>query len=131
MDEFLKVAAAVKDITRVTILAFLSEHGETCVCELQNSFGMIQSRLSRHLSILRDAGFLKVLRRGTWAYYSIDDALDGFRKRVIEEINGLNLRIPDRALSEGYCGEKKGRKTEIPEVVRPKVGTKRSSRHRH
>jgi ArsR family transcriptional regulator len=106
MEEFLKVAAAVKDITRVMILAFLHKHGETCVCELQESFGMIQSRLSRHLSILKDAGFLKVARRGVWAYYSIDEGLDGFKRNVLDEITGLGVRVPDKSSADGGCGLK-------------------------
>ena len=37
-----------------------------------------QTRASRNLNILYDAGFLKLRREGLWAYYSIDKAdLDG------------------------------------------------------
>jgi ArsR family transcriptional regulator len=130
MDKFLKVAAAIKDSTRVMLLAFLSAHGETCVCELQKSFGMIQSRLSRHLLILKDAGFLKVVRRGTWAYYSIDDKLDGFRKSVVDEINGLSLHVPERASPDEQCGQKSGRKDKTPDDPSRGGGAKRVSRTR-
>jgi len=39
--------------------------------KIENSFEMIQSRVSRHLKILKEGGFLKVERRGRWTYYSI------------------------------------------------------------
>ena len=63
MEVFLKSVSALNDATRVLILRFLDFHGELCVCDLQNSLDMIQSRLSRHLKILKEAGFLRVERR--------------------------------------------------------------------
>jgi len=94
MEIYLKSVAALNDETRILIIRFLDEHGECCVCDLQNSLDMIQSRLSRHLKILKDAGFLKVQRKGTWAYYSIRSPLDRFRNEAIEEIRHLNIELP-------------------------------------
>ncbi|MEA2110703.1 MAG: metalloregulator ArsR/SmtB family transcription factor [Campylobacterota bacterium] len=94
MDVFLKSAAALNDETRVLLLRFLDEYGETCVCDMQVSLDMIQSRLSRHLKILKDAGFLRVERKGTWAYYSIRNPLDRFRSEAIQEIRCLNAALP-------------------------------------
>lgn len=94
MDIFLKTVGSVNDETRVRILRFIDMNGEICVCDLENSFDMIQSRVSRHLKILKDAGFLKVQRKGRWAYYSIRTPLDRFRQSVLEEISYLELNIP-------------------------------------
>jgi len=94
MEIFLKSVAAINDETRILILRFLDEHGESCVCDLQASLGMIQSRLSRHLKILKEAGFLKVERKGTWGYYSIRSPLDRFRLEALEEIRHLNIVLP-------------------------------------
>jgi ArsR family transcriptional regulator len=94
MDIFLKSVSALNDETRVLILRFLDEYGECCVCDLQNSLNMIQSRLSRHLKILKEAGFIRVDRKGTWAYYSIRSPLDRFRSEAIEEIRCLDIELP-------------------------------------
>lgn len=94
MDIFLKSVAALSDETRVLILRFLDEHGSLCVCDMQESLGMIQSRLSRHLKILKEAGFVRVDRKGTWAYYSIRYPLDRFRSEAIEEIRHLGIELP-------------------------------------
>ncbi len=94
MEIFLKSIAALNDETRVMILRFLDVNGETCVCDMQASFEMIQSRLSRHLKILKDAGFLRVERKGTWAYYAIRSPLDRFRTEALEEIRCLDIDIP-------------------------------------
>jgi ArsR family transcriptional regulator len=64
------------------------------VCDIENSFQMIQSRISRHLKILKEAGFLKVDRRGRWAYYSIRNPLDEFRQSILKEISYLDIDIP-------------------------------------
>jgi ArsR family transcriptional regulator, arsenate/arsenite/antimonite-responsive transcriptional repressor len=94
VEVFLKSAAALNDETRVLLLRFLQEYGQTCVCDLQISLDMIQSRLSRHLKILKDAGFLRVERKGTWAYYSIRSPLDRFRSEALEEIRHLGIELP-------------------------------------
>lgn len=94
MDIFLKSVSALNDETRVLILRFLDEYGESCVCDLQTSLDMIQSRLSRHLKILKEAGFIRVNRKGTWAYYSIRSPLDKFRSEALAEIKYLGIEIP-------------------------------------
>jgi len=94
MEVFLKSVAALNDETRVLILRFLDEHGPLCVCDLQSSLAMIQSRLSRHLKILKEAGFLRVERKGTWAYYAIRSPLDRFRSEALEEIRHLGIVLP-------------------------------------
>lgn len=105
MDVFLKSVAALNDETRVLLLRFLDQNGETCVCDMQNSLDMIQSRLSRHLKILKEAGFLRVERKGTWAYYSIRSPLDRFRMEALEEIRHLYIELPPLKKSEqnGAC----------------------------
>lgn len=93
MDIFLKTIGAVNDKTRVEILHFISSHGEVCVCDIESSFKMIQSRISRHLKILADGGFLRVDRRGRWAYYSMRVPLDEFRQSILKEISHLNIEV--------------------------------------
>ena len=104
MDIFLKSVSALNDETRVLLLRFLDAHGECCVCDLQNSLGMIQSRLSRHLKILKDAGFLRVERKGTWAYYSLRSPLDRFRLEALQEIRHLDITVP-KLLKTSQNGE--------------------------
>lgn len=94
MDIFLKTIGSLNDETRLRMLRFINENSEVCVCDLENSFNMIQSRISRHLKILKEGGFLRVERRGTWAYYSIRTPLDEFRASILKEIGYLDMDIP-------------------------------------
>jgi ArsR family transcriptional regulator, arsenate/arsenite/antimonite-responsive transcriptional repressor len=94
MEIFLKTVGALNDETRLQILHFIHKNGEVCVCEIEEAFSMIQSRVSRHLKILKDAGFLRVDRRGKWAYYTVRSPLDRFRLACLEEISYLDLQTP-------------------------------------
>lgn len=95
MQEFLKITGAINDESRILILAFLQKYGKLCVCDLQNSLNMNQSRLSRHLKILKDAGFLEVDRQGVWAYYGVRKDLNDFCKDILKNLNTLVLSLPD------------------------------------
>jgi ArsR family transcriptional regulator len=63
---------ALADPARLTILATLarSEH-EVCVCDFTAGLELNQSSVSHHLKLLKDAGLVTSVRRGTWGYYSL------------------------------------------------------------
>ena len=60
MERLQKVFKTLSDPTRVRILALL-EREELAVQELMDVLGMAQSRVSRHLAILREANLLRAL----------------------------------------------------------------------
>jgi ArsR family transcriptional regulator, arsenate/arsenite/antimonite-responsive transcriptional repressor len=64
---------ALADETRLRMLNLLLER-ECCVCEVMQVLNISQTRASRNLSILFEAGFLKYRKEGLWAYYAIDKA---------------------------------------------------------
>ena len=94
MQTFLNTIGALNDETRLTILRFIDVNGAVCVCDIELAFGMIQSRISRHLKILKEAGFLRVERKGRWAYYSIRSPLDKFRQDILKEVSYLEMELP-------------------------------------
>ncbi len=63
-----KIFKTLSDPTRVRILALLARE-ELAVQELMDVLGMAQSRVSRHLAILREAGLLRDRRDGTFVFY--------------------------------------------------------------
>lgn len=73
MHDLVRAAKSLSDETRLRILNLLFER-ECCVCEVMQVLGISQTRSSRNLNILYDAGFLRLRREGLWAYYSIDKA---------------------------------------------------------
>jgi ArsR family transcriptional regulator len=95
MEELLRCVGAANDETRVKILKFLIIHGKSCVCELENSLEMIQSRLSRHLKILKDGGFLEIEKLGAYSYYSLAPKTK-LHNAVLEEIKVMALYLPEK-----------------------------------
>jgi ArsR family transcriptional regulator len=67
-DELQKIFKTLSDPTRMRILRLLEEE-ELVVQELMEVLGMAQSRVSRHLAILREAGLLSDRRDGTYVFY--------------------------------------------------------------
>ncbi|TKS63320.1 MAG: transcriptional regulator [Nitrospira sp.] len=89
---------ALSDETRLALLEQLIE-GEQCVCELTDAMKATQSRLSFHLKVLKDAGFIRDRREGRWMYYSIDpDAVEELETVV----NTLKL-VAKSAVSANRC----------------------------
>ena len=72
MQELIKASKALSDETRLRILSILLER-ECCVCEVMQALEISQSRASRNLGILEDAGFLTARREGTWVLYSLKE----------------------------------------------------------
>ncbi|MGB9596673.1 MAG: ArsR/SmtB family transcription factor [Candidatus Poribacteria bacterium] len=71
MKEIIRAFKALGDETRIRLLKLL-EQRELCVCELMQALDMTQSRVSRNLGILKNAGFVKDKRDGLWVHYSLN-----------------------------------------------------------
>ncbi|MEE9399308.1 MAG: metalloregulator ArsR/SmtB family transcription factor [Dehalococcoidales bacterium] len=71
MQSLIRTMKALSDATRLRILNLLLER-ECCVCEVMQALDISQSRTSRNLGILQNAGFLKARRDGLWRVYYID-----------------------------------------------------------
>ncbi len=70
-----KIFRTLGDPTRLRILALL-EREELAVQELMEVLGMAQSRVSRHLGILREAKLLRDRRDGTFVLYRFEEPKD-------------------------------------------------------
>ena len=70
MQEYNKVFKALADRNRVRILKMLEEH-ELCVCQIMEVLELKQSTVSKHLSVLKNAGLVQPRRNGTWMFYSL------------------------------------------------------------
>ncbi len=64
-----KMLTAICNPTRRAALALLWGGGEHCVCELMARLDTSQSRMSRHMKILREAGLVRDRRDAQWVRY--------------------------------------------------------------
>lgn len=70
VDLLLQALRAAGEQTRLRILALCAQH-ELSVTDLIQVLGQTQSRVSRHLKILVDAGLLERYQEGQWARYRL------------------------------------------------------------
>ena len=65
-----KIIKAMAHPTRLFIVDELSRQ-ERCVCEMTEMIGADVSTVSKHLTVLRNAGIVQDEKRGTMVFYSL------------------------------------------------------------
>lgn len=65
------VLKALSDETRLRMVNLLHEKDELCVCDFVNVLKITQTKASRHLSYLKNAGIVSDRRQSQWVFYSI------------------------------------------------------------
>jgi DNA-binding transcriptional ArsR family regulator len=70
MKEFMAITKALSDPGRVRILLAL-QPGELCVCQITEMFGLAPSTVSKHLSLLHQAGLIESRKENKWVYYRL------------------------------------------------------------
>ncbi len=111
----LDLLKSLADPSRLRLTAVLLR-GEFTVQELTRIFGMGQSRISRHLKILAEAGVLMVKRQGTWSYYRVGDGNAFFNaiRPVLElELESLPERSQDMNALTAVLEERRQRSREF------------------
>ena len=72
---------AAADPTRLAILRQLSTDGGVCACDFNACCDVGQPTVSHHLKVLRESGWVRSERRGTFLWYSLcPDAVARFRE---------------------------------------------------
>lgn len=100
MRDVIKAFKAVSDETRLRMLSLLLER-ECCVCEVMQALNISQTRASRNLNVLYDAGFLQMRKEGLWSLYSIDkQGMGDYLSHLVEVVNkaleGNETAVRDR-----------------------------------
>jgi ArsR family transcriptional regulator len=80
---------ALADETRVQMLALLLEQPELCVCHLERTLEISQSKASRHLRYLLNAGLLEDRREGVWIYYRLAERMEPGLRALVESVGGM------------------------------------------
>ncbi|MFH1453942.1 MAG: metalloregulator ArsR/SmtB family transcription factor [Armatimonadota bacterium] len=65
-----KILKAIAHPARLKIIDILKK-GEMCVCNIQEKIGYKMPTISRHLSVMENAGLIKGRRKGNWIYYRL------------------------------------------------------------
>jgi len=96
MRQLQKAMKALSDETRLRILNLLLER-ECCVCEVMQALQISQTRASRNLSVLYDAGFLKLRKDGLWSLYSLDR--EGMKENFFDLVEVVRKDLRDNEMA--------------------------------
>ncbi|MDX1708425.1 MAG: metalloregulator ArsR/SmtB family transcription factor [Desulfobacterales bacterium] len=94
VEKLAEVFKALSDPTRLRLVKLLNDcppgvckGGPLCVNALAHQLGVTQSAVSQHLRILRQAGLVSGVRRGSFMHYSLDpDGLGKYRQALRETL---------------------------------------------
>ena len=88
---------ALSEDVRLQILALMFRHGELCVCEIERFLDVSQSRASRHLRYLLNAGLVEDRRDGLWVYYRAAQATTEKQRTFLVALQDMlaDLPVPD------------------------------------
>jgi ArsR family transcriptional regulator, arsenate/arsenite/antimonite-responsive transcriptional repressor len=70
MNEFLNIIRAISDENRLRAIMAL-QTGELCVCQIVELLQLAHSTVSKHMSILKQAGLVGSRKKGRWVYYRL------------------------------------------------------------
>lgn len=87
MQEFTRLFKALSDPNRLIILKIL-ERKPLCVCEITELLDLAVSTVSKHLSILREAGLISDEKDGKWVIYRLNEQFRaGFVPILLKELS--------------------------------------------
>jgi ArsR family transcriptional regulator len=72
MQDCVAVAKALSDANRLRAMMAL-RGGELCVCEVIEMLGLAPSTVSKHMTVLRQAGLVASRKEGRWVYYRLPE----------------------------------------------------------
>lgn len=91
MKETARFFKVLADEARLKMLWLLFNHRELCVCDFMAVLEITQSKASRHLAALRNAGLATDRREALWSYYSLrpigDDLAEAHLKLLRESLS--------------------------------------------
>jgi ArsR family transcriptional regulator, arsenate/arsenite/antimonite-responsive transcriptional repressor len=119
MKPSLTIAKALADGNRMRVLAALMDHEELCVCQIVETLRITTATISRHMSILQNAGLVRSRKEKRWVYYSLAGSFpDLLRRWLIDSLSNSSEIKEDRKLlativscsPEELCRHQKERK---------------------
>ena len=97
IDDLVAVARALGDEGRVRVMALLAG-GELCLCQIIDLLGLAPSTVSKHMSILRQAGLIEQRKEGRWHFYRLAGAKAAPGASAAGTRNGRVRTIPPSPL---------------------------------
>jgi len=86
METAINLLSALAEPTRLAAVRLLWDGQEHCVCELMRLLGATQSRMSRHMAVLKQAGLVVDRRDAQWVRYRRNPDLPESSAAIVEAV---------------------------------------------
>lgn len=86
MKSLAMIFKTLSDESRLRIYNILLASGELCVCDIEETLGFTQTKVSRHLAYLKRTGMVKDRKQGLWMLYSIAESKHGEQEQLLRAI---------------------------------------------
>jgi len=80
------ILSALSEPTRLRAMQIVWDGGEHCVCELMDRLEATQSRMSRHMGVLKTAGLVIDRRDAQWVRYRRNPELPNEVARIVDAV---------------------------------------------
>lgn len=91
MKNIVDVLKALSDETRLRIINLLYTK-ELCVCDIVETLKITQTKASRHLQYLKNAGLVEDRKHAQWVYYS---RLQNLENKFVDSLIHDNIRLQE------------------------------------
>lgn len=107
MENLLNILKSLSDETRLRIVNLLYEK-ELCVCDIMEVLGISQTKTSRHLSYLKNAGIVSDRKQAQWVYYSLtsEGKMEFIKSLVFEQLRQLPQPATDLTKLQTWLKQK-------------------------
>lgn len=80
------ILSALAEPTRLGAMQILADEQEHCVCQLMARLDATQSRMSRHMQTLKQAGLVTDRRDAQWVRYRLNPALAPEARAIVDAV---------------------------------------------
>lgn len=96
MKNIVDILKALSDETRLRIINLLYVK-ELCVCDIVETLSVTQTKVSRHLQYLKNAGLVEDRKHAQWAYYSM---IENREFKFLDSLVHDNIRTREPFMSD-------------------------------
>jgi ArsR family transcriptional regulator len=93
-----QIFKACADESRLRILHLIFLNEEMCISDLERILDFTQTKTSRHLTYLKNAGIVTFRRHHHWVFYSIKDEVYEILKQIFQFLRKDQLLQHDQQL---------------------------------
>jgi ArsR family transcriptional regulator len=86
MKDVVALMSALSDPTRLGAIKLIWDGDEHCVCELMKRLSTTQSRMSRHMAVLKQAGLIVDRRDAQWVRYRRNPKLPPATRAIVNAV---------------------------------------------